>query len=79
MNVKSMVQKDVVHEIILGVAGAPIGILFKKHAAVYFLHPEDLHFLEWFAAIQESKRSGTYVLFDYVDEGQRLTFVELVK
>ncbi len=74
-----MVQKDVVHRIIPGDAGAPIGILFKKHAAVYFLHPEDPHFSEWFAALQESKKNGTYVLFDYVDEGQRLTFVELVK
>ena len=79
MSVNRRVQKDTVSMIIPGDAGGPIGIGFEGHAAVYFLHPEDPHFSEWFAAIQESKKNGTYVLFTYANEGQRLTFVELVK
>lgn len=79
VNSKRKAQEDVVHLIMPGEADNSIGIGFIEHAAVYYLHREDPHFSEWFAAIQESKKTGAHILFNYVDEGQRLTFVELVK
>lgn len=79
MDANSSFQEDTVRMIIPGDAGGPIGVLFEEHAAIYFLHREDLRFSEWLVAIQESKKNSTRVRFAYDDQGQRLTFVELVK
>jgi hypothetical protein len=74
-----LVDEDVVRTIRQGSPDKPVGVLFKKHAAYYFLYPDAPRFSEWLAMLQESQARDAPVRFTYNDEGQRLTSVELVK
>jgi hypothetical protein len=72
-------DEDVVRTIRQDDPQQPVAILFKRHAAIYFLHRDDPHFAEWLAILEESRQKSLPVRFNYVVAGQRLTAVELKK
>jgi hypothetical protein len=75
----AIVEEDVVRRIDdLGTA-QPIGVLFRRHAAVYFLHRDEPHFDEWLAILRESQSHGSKIRFTYRSMGQRLTSVAHAK
>lgn len=76
---KAIVEEDVVRRIDDMGAAQPIGVLFRHHAAVYFLHRDEPQFDEWLANLRESQSRGSKIRFTYRSIGQRLTSVTRAK
>lgn len=76
---KAIVEEDVVRRIDDLGAAQPMGVLFRHHAAVYFLHRDEPRFDEWLTILRESQSRGSKVRFTYQSLGQRLTSVTHAK
>ena len=71
-------QQDVVLRILPASPDKPIGVLFERHAAIYFLHREDPGFAAHLRLLEESRDQKTPVRFTFDVAGQRLTSVAKV-
>lgn len=75
---RMITENDVVQSILSGGDDEAIGILFQRHAAIYFLDRGNPKFEEWLLLLKKSESEGKRVRFAYTLEGQRLTLVEEV-
>lgn len=75
----NLVEEDVVKRIEDRGSDQPIRIIFRFHAAIYFLDRNDPHFDKWLAQLQESQTQNVPVRFSFDYRGQKLTSIELQK
>jgi len=66
-------QRDVVKRIEELGADQPVRVLFRFHAAFYFLLRDNPHFDGWLALINESKEQGVSLQFTYKYSDQSIT------
>ena len=71
-------EQDVVRRIHETGSEDPIGVLFRLHAAFYFIYRDVEEMDEWLAIANESLRDQRPVWFSYDYRGQRITHLEFV-
>lgn len=76
---KKIYREDIVHSVRPKDESGRVGVLFMRHAAIYFIHADEPYFVEWLKVLKESKEKKTKVRFAYDDIGQRLTSVEPIR
>lgn len=76
---KSIVEEDIVKRIEDADPAKPARVLFRGHAAFYYVYRDDPNYADFLTKLHDSQSRNVPIRFAYDYRGQRLTSVELVK